>query len=238
MKKFSVNGQFLHIFGQIARKSAGIVCSRKMFSPGNYVEMLLFYVEIPHDHSYNKKPERESLIRQHHFYTTSISFNVRVCLEHLAFTVMKLKLDNTFSVVQLYTAENMPEFEFCLTCILSYFGMFYAVLLESKFSSSLYHLLREKYLNTEFFLVRIFPYSDHKKLRIWTLHTVIRSGKPSPLISTIRSSLLIYHKRTSNESRCSFDNFKKPRETSGKYLQKGQLQEREKIILIISKIFF
>ena len=32
-------------------------------------------------------------------------------------------------------------------------------------------LLREKYQNTEFFLVLIFPYSDQKKLRIWTLFT-------------------------------------------------------------------
>ena len=29
--------------------------------------------------------------------------------------------------------------------------------------------LREKCPKTEFFLVRIFPYSDQKKLRIWTL---------------------------------------------------------------------
>ena len=32
-------------------------------------------------------------------------------------------------------------------------------------------VLREKYPNTEFFLVRIFPHSDQKKLRIWTLFT-------------------------------------------------------------------
>ena len=31
--------------------------------------------------------------------------------------------------------------------------------------------LREKCPNTEFFLVRIFPHSDQKKLRIWTLFT-------------------------------------------------------------------
>ena len=31
--------------------------------------------------------------------------------------------------------------------------------------------LREKYPNTEFFLVRIFLFSDEKKLRIWTLLT-------------------------------------------------------------------
>ena len=31
--------------------------------------------------------------------------------------------------------------------------------------------LREKCSNTEFFLVRTFPYSDQKKLRIWTLFT-------------------------------------------------------------------
>ena len=31
--------------------------------------------------------------------------------------------------------------------------------------------LREKFPNTEFFLVRIFLYSDQKKLRIWTLFT-------------------------------------------------------------------
>ena len=31
--------------------------------------------------------------------------------------------------------------------------------------------LREKCPNTEFFLVRIFPHPDQKKLRIWTLFT-------------------------------------------------------------------
>ena len=31
--------------------------------------------------------------------------------------------------------------------------------------------LPEKCPNTEFFLVRIFPHSDQKKLRIWTLFT-------------------------------------------------------------------
>ena len=33
------------------------------------------------------------------------------------------------------------------------------------------HTLREKCLNTEFFLVRIFRHSDQKKLHIWTLFT-------------------------------------------------------------------
>ena len=31
---------------------------------------------------------------------------------------------------------------------------------------------REKCPNTQFFLVRLFPHSDQKKLRIWTLHVV------------------------------------------------------------------
>ena len=33
------------------------------------------------------------------------------------------------------------------------------------------YTLSEKFLNTEFFLVRIFPHSDQKRLRIWTLFT-------------------------------------------------------------------
>ena len=33
------------------------------------------------------------------------------------------------------------------------------------------YILREKCPNTEFFQVRIFPHSDKKKLRIWTLFT-------------------------------------------------------------------
>ena len=34
-----------------------------------------------------------------------------------------------------------------------------------------YSALREKYLNTEFFLICIFLYVDQKNLRIWTLFT-------------------------------------------------------------------
>ena len=37
---------------------------------------------------------------------------------------------------------------------------------------SLHQSLHEKYANNEFFLVRIFPHLDQKKLRIWTLHAV------------------------------------------------------------------
>ena len=38
-------------------------------------------------------------------------------------------------------------------------------------SVSVRDTLSQKCPNTEFFLVRIFPYSDQKKLRIWTLFT-------------------------------------------------------------------
>ena len=40
-----------------------------------------------------------------------------------------------------------------------------------------HHPLREKCPNTEFFLVRIFLYSDQKKLRIWTLFAQCKVSK-------------------------------------------------------------
>ena len=44
VRKFSVNGQFLQIFGRIARKPAEIVRLRKISSPKNQGEKLVFYV--------------------------------------------------------------------------------------------------------------------------------------------------------------------------------------------------
>ena len=46
------------------------------------------------------------------------------------------------------------------------------VMIEAKYYLNFYDgSLCEKWPDTEFFLVRIFLYSDQKKLRIWTLFT-------------------------------------------------------------------
>ena len=42
VRKFSVNGQFPWISGRITQKSAETVRLRGMYSPGNYVEKLVF----------------------------------------------------------------------------------------------------------------------------------------------------------------------------------------------------
>ena len=42
LRKFSVNGESLQIFGQINQKSADTVRLRKIYSPENYVEKLVF----------------------------------------------------------------------------------------------------------------------------------------------------------------------------------------------------
>ena len=46
VSKFSVNEQFLQIFGRIFRKFAETVRLREMSSPGNQVEKLVFCVVI------------------------------------------------------------------------------------------------------------------------------------------------------------------------------------------------
>ena len=46
VSKFSVNEQFLQIFGRISRKLAETVRLREMSSPGNQVEKLVFSVVI------------------------------------------------------------------------------------------------------------------------------------------------------------------------------------------------
>ena len=52
MRKFSVNGQFPQVFGQIAQKSTEAFGLRKISSPGNYVKNIVFdavFVEFTDD---------------------------------------------------------------------------------------------------------------------------------------------------------------------------------------------
>ena len=65
------------------------------------------------------------------------------------------------------------------------------------FSNLNMRALREKCPNTEFFLVRIFLYSDwiqentdHKKLRIWTLFTQWWHNSQQNLLETSKTSFL------------------------------------------------